>query len=79
MAFVALGQAMFPDRSSIPDWAEWIAQDADGTWWAYEAEPNQQHNGWYENEAGRIQRLGRGAANPDWEISLARVALLFPT
>ena len=35
---------------NLPDWAEWIAQDANGAWWAYEAEPNQQDTGWYENE-----------------------------
>ena len=64
---------MFPDFDKLPDWAEWIAQDADGTWWAYEAEPNQQHNGWYENEVGRIQRLCRDRPNPDWADSLARI------
>ena len=43
--------------STLPDWVEWLAQDADGAWWGYEAEPNKQHNGWYENEVGRIVRL----------------------
>lgn len=62
-----------PEFSNLPAWAGWIAQDADGTWWAYEAEPNQQHNGWYENEVGRIQRLGQGEPNPDGERSLRRV------
>ena len=61
------------DFPTLPAWAEWIAQDADGVWWAYEAEPNQQHNGWYENEVGRIQRLRRDVPNPDWERSLRRV------
>lgn len=64
---------MFADFDGLPDWAEWIAQDADGTWWAYEAEPNQQHNGWYENEVGRIRRLHRDAPNPDWSACLIRV------
>ena len=58
---------------AMPDWAEWLAQDADGTWWAYEAHPNQQHNGWYENEVGRIQRLGKGQPNDAWEESLIRL------
>jgi hypothetical protein len=43
---------------------DWLAQDADGTWWAYEAwayEPNQQDRGWYENEVGRILRVGKAA------------------
>lgn len=62
-----------PDPATIPDWAEWIAQDADGAWWAYEAEPNQHDTGWYENEVGQILRLEPGAPNPDWQESLRRV------
>jgi hypothetical protein len=58
---------------ALPDWAEFLAQDADGTWWAYEAHPNQQHNGWYENEVGRIQRLGKGTPIERWEESLIRL------
>ncbi len=48
--------------ATLPDWVEWLAQDADGAWWGYEAEPNKQHNGWYENEVGRIVRLEAGGA-----------------
>lgn len=58
---------------ALPAWAIWLAQDEDGTWWAYEAEPNQQHNGWYENEVGRIQRLVQTAAPADWRQCLVRV------
>ncbi|MFN2308211.1 MAG: hypothetical protein ABR553_00535 [Gammaproteobacteria bacterium] len=64
---------MPPDAARPPDWAEWIAQDADGAWWAYEVEPNPHDTGWYENEVGRSQSLGRGATNPDWRGSLRRV------
>jgi len=60
----------FPD---LPEWAEWVAQDADGTWWAYQAEPNQHDIGWYENEVGRIQRLWQDAPNPAWQDSPRRV------
>jgi hypothetical protein len=59
---------------SLPAWAQFLAQDADGTWWAYEAHPNQQHNGWYENEVGRIQRLAQGSPNGQWEEALIRLA-----
>jgi hypothetical protein len=51
-----------------------LAQDADGAWWAYEAEPNRHDTGWYENEVGRIQLLLRAAPNPGWEDSLRRVS-----
>jgi hypothetical protein len=54
----------------VPDWAHWLAQDADGAWWAYEAEPNQQDTGWYENEVGRIARLGKGEPPEDWVATL---------
>lgn len=57
----------------LPKWAEFLAQDADGTWWAYEAHPNQQHNGWYENEVGRIERLAQGPPNERWEQALIRL------
>lgn len=60
------------DKEKVPAWARWLAQDEDGTWWAYEAEPNQQHNGWYENEVGRIQRLGVAAPPADWRSMLIR-------
>lgn len=56
-----------------PDWANWIAQDADGAFWAYEAEPNQQDHGWYENEVGRIAPLGRTAPPADWRATLRRI------
>jgi hypothetical protein len=56
-----------------PEWARWMAQDADGALWAYEVEPNKQHNGWYENEVGRIQRLGQTEPPEDWECTLVRV------
>ena len=55
-----LGSAVngMPPLGNLPEWVAWIAQDADGAWWAYEAEPNKQDRGWYENEVGRIIRLG---------------------
>ncbi len=62
-----------PAFDHLPDWAAWVAQDADGSWWAYEAEPNRHDSGWYENEVGRRQRLRRDAPNPDWERSLQRI------
>jgi hypothetical protein len=75
---------------SIPEWAAWLAQDADSTGypqgagrgckaakaatatlWACEAQPNKQDHGGYENEVGRILRLGKTAPPVDWEATLA--------
>jgi len=60
-------------KSLSPTWALWIAQDADGTWWAYEHEPNEFHKGWYENEVGRSVKLLKEADNPLWKESIQPV------
>jgi hypothetical protein len=54
-----------------------IAQDADGTWWGYQVEPNLSHQSWYENEVGHIVRLGvrlgEKGQKLDWVSTLKRV------
>ncbi|MDJ0881888.1 MAG: hypothetical protein QNJ56_09590 [Gammaproteobacteria bacterium] len=45
------------NTETIPGWASWLAMDADGQWWCYEAEPHQHDTGWYENEVGRCLKL----------------------
>ena len=35
------------ENFTIPNKANWLAQDASGTWWAYEVEPLQFDKGWY--------------------------------
>ena len=57
----------------LPDWVRWIAQDADGTWWGYEAEPHPHETGWYENEVGRCVRLAPGEPNERWRDTLEAV------
>ena len=61
-------------HSDIPDWVIYLAQDADGQWWGYEAEPNLSHLSWYENEVGRIVKLGKTEADIHWQQSLTKVA-----
>lgn len=58
---------------SIPDWVNWIAQDANGNWWGYSVEPLQHDRGWYENEVGRCQLLGADQPNSNWQDTLAHV------
>lgn len=58
----------------LPEWAQYIAQDADGQWWAYEAEPNLSHISWYENEVGRILKLNSEQPNINWLQSLQKIA-----
>ena len=55
----------------IPHWVNWLAQDADGTWWGYQVEPLQNHSGWYENEVGQIIKLYSAA-----EVLVIQVMLI---
>lgn len=55
---------------NLPVWVNWLAQDADGTWWGFEVQPLQSHNSWYENEVGRYIRVKKTGANPGWQTSL---------
>ena len=63
----------FPNPESVPKWTRWSAQDAEGAWGAYEAEPNQQDTGWYENEVGRIAPLGKTTPSADWRATLKQL------
>lgn len=55
---------------TLPLWARYIAQDPDGCWWAYEAEPHMHDNGWYENEIGRVKKVATDKPNKNWRDSL---------
>jgi len=57
---------------AIPGQFRWIAQDSDGVWSGYTAEPHRHDTGWYENEVGETQRLGRTEPGR-WEQSLMRI------
>lgn len=59
-----------PVSGPLPDWVAWIAQDATGTWWGYEVQPQEYDQGWYENELGRYIRIWEGDPNPDWRNTL---------
>ncbi len=60
------------DGTHIPAWVRWLAQDASGDWWGYEAEPHEHEHGWYENEVGHCIRLKHAPANPKWRASLQK-------
>jgi len=59
---------------NLPGWVSWIAQDYSGVWWAFEVEPNEGHNFWYENEVGRCVKLSEGVENPNWRNSLEKLS-----
>ena len=62
-----------PDLTALPSWVNWIAQDADGTWWGYSVEPLQADNGWYENEVGEYLRLCMTPVLDHWKKTLQRI------
>ena len=63
----------------VPLWARYLAQDPDGSWWAYEGEPHIHDNGWYENELGRLKKLDLGSEqcvpSLNWRETLRRSGL----
>jgi hypothetical protein len=65
--------ALFGLKKLAPDWANWIAQDADGACWAYEVEPLQFHKGWYENELGRKQKIAALEIPGNWCDTLTKL------
>lgn len=64
---------MCVDFNQIPDWVCWLAQDADGSWWGYQVEPNLSHLSWYENEVGKSIHLGKSAPDKNWGLTLKRI------
>lgn len=64
----------FPEKCrDIESWVRWVSQDADGTWWGFETEPNLGTISWYENEVGRVTRLCKEVENPEWKLTLMRI------
>jgi len=58
--------------SMIDECYQWLAQDEDGSWWAYEVEPNQYDKGWYENEVANHQFLVKLGINLNWRKTLTK-------
>lgn len=70
-ADVDISDNSHPRWKDAPDWANWLAQDGDGSWYWYE-QPIYAHeddDAWYEQKGfdGRIDDAGEDAErNPDW-------------
>lgn len=62
--------------AATPAWARWLAQDADGSWWCYEHEPNLACINWYENEVGHSLRIRKDSPNPRWRETLFAVPVV---
>jgi hypothetical protein len=59
------------DPSDLPEWTNWVAQDEDGMWYAYEKKPTCGRAAWREDsEDGRTENISRSLPNADWKIAL---------
>lgn len=67
-----------PDWGDAPDWAKWLAQDANGSWGWYQRKPVQlraDHGaGVWDIRQIHHEWLGAGFGklNPDWQSTLER-------
>jgi hypothetical protein len=65
---------MKPKWSDVPEGYDWIAQDENGQWWAYEDEPSPSNlvRVWQSN--GSIRHLSRSSSAPayDWRNTLEK-------
>ena len=66
---------MKPDSNQLQQWMRWIAQDADGKWWAYEHEPHLADTSWYENEVGRFVFINKTTNSDNWKKTLQKIRL----
>jgi hypothetical protein len=56
-------QQFQPNWDDVPEWANWLAQDANGGWYLYENKPDSGLAQW-----GRVDKRGAGrfSTNPNW-------------
>jgi len=58
-----------PSWDDAPEWAEWIAQDSNGWWWAYKNNPAPL-GGVFGGTIAPVKRLCVGIPNPNWRDTL---------
>jgi len=60
-----------PDWDDAPDWARYLAQDANGTWWWYAEKPYPLKKQW--SASGRLDFAKEGDINHNWQFSLQQL------
>lgn len=58
---------MKPDWKDAPEWAQWVAHDANGDWWWFEVEPTAGHVIFHVPK-GRYEYVKPNEAN-EWKAS----------
>ncbi|MFC7091932.1 hypothetical protein ACFQH5_20530, partial [Halomonas salifodinae] len=67
-----------PSWDDAPEWAEWLAQDEDGSWWFFNGRPKLAADFWYHGDHKEDPRFGKKALNGglpaghDWRQTLER-------
>lgn len=67
-----IGRLLHRTTDKAPEWANWIAQDANGIWWYFEYEPTPLGR-WWSGGVGEFGFVRKDAPNPNWRTTLARV------
>lgn len=59
----------FSTKNDLPGWVTWIAQDSNGDWYGYAAEPyvHEETEEWLSNE--RSTPVARSNHNPNWQLT----------
>lgn len=63
-----------PNVKDKPKWANFMAQDEDGTWWWFENEPKRQYanSGFWSVKSGLFEEA-KDTENPAWELTLEEI------
>ena len=56
-----------------PQWANWKAQNVDGSWYYFEHKPERIENGWMECEDCKMLFSHRARPNGQWNTTLQEV------
>jgi len=63
---------MKPIWNDAPQWAQWLAMDANGRWWWYAEEPRPEVfvNGWRNPWGSRVLEAGSTPGRTGWSATL---------
>ena len=57
----------------LSDWAKYVAQDEDGTWWEFNAKPQLGNTSWDNGRNGRLRLVVRGIPPEDFTKELYEI------
>lgn len=60
-------------KTLAPKWANWKAQNVDGSWYYFEQKPKLIENGWLEEENSKVLFSHRSKQRSQWTTSLSEI------